>query len=309
MISLVGYTGFVGSNLANNFKFDNLYNSKNIEEAYGTNPDLLVYSGVPAEKFLANNNPEKDMEIIKNAFENIKKINPKRIVLISTIDVYKNPINVDEDTKIDTEGLLPYGYNRYKLERMVEENFDNHLIVRLPGLYGENIKKNFIYDLINFIPSLLNEQKYSELISKDDYIKDYYLKQENGFYKCIDVNVEQKANLKTYFEKIGFSALNFTDSRSIFQFYNLSYLWEHINIALDNGIEKLNLATEPVSIEELYKYLNGTQFINEVAKEPFSYDYRTKYFKKFKCLNSYIFDKEFILNDIKKFIDIQKQNK
>ncbi|WP_242396852.1 NAD(P)-dependent oxidoreductase [Clostridium butyricum] len=309
MISLVGYTGFVGSNLANNFKFDNLYNSKNIEEAYGTNPDLLVYSGVPAEKFLANNNPEKDMEIIKNAFENIKKINPKRIVLISTIDVYKNPINVDEDTKIDTEGLLPYGYNRYKLERMVEENFDNHLIVRLPGLYGENIKKNFIYDLINFIPSLLNEQKYSELISKDDYIKDYYLKQENGFYKCIDVNVEQKANLKTYFEKIGFSALNFTDSRSIFQFYNLSYLWEHINIALDNGIEKLNLATEPVSIEELYKYLNGTQFINEVAKEPFSYNYRTKYFKKFKCLNSYIFDKEFILNDIKKFIDIQKQNK
>lgn len=301
-VSLVGYTGFVGSNLAKSFKFDGLYNSKNIVEAYGTNPDLLVYSGVPAEKFLANNNPEKDLKIIKNAFENIKKINPKRVVLISTIDVYKNPINVDENTSIDIEGLLPYGFNRYQLEKMVEENFDNHLIVRLPGLYGKNIKKNFIYDLINFIPSLLNEQKYNELINKDDYIKDFYLKQENGFYKCIDVNSEQKANLKAYFGKIGFSALNFTDSRSIFQFYNLSYLWEHINIALDNGIKKLNLATEPVSIQELYKYIKGTEFINEVAKEPFNYDYKTKHFNYFRGNEGYIFSKKFILEDIKNFV-------
>ena len=302
MKSLVGYTGFVGSNLAKSFNFDNLYNSKNIEEAFGSNPDLLVYSGVPAEKFLANNNPEKDLEIINNAFENIKKINPKRVVLISTIDVYKNPINVDEDTSIDIEGLLPYGLNRYKLEKMVEENFDDYLIVRLPGLYGKNIKKNFIYDLINFIPSLLNEQKYNELINKDDYIKDFYIKQENGFYKCIDVNSEQKANLKTYFEKVGFSALNFTDSRSIFQFYNLSYLWEHINIALDNGIKKLNLATEPVSIQELYKYIKGTEFTNEVSKEPFNYDYKTKYFNYFRANEGYIFSKKFILEDIKKFV-------
>lgn len=301
-ISLVGYTGFVGSNLANSFKFDYLYNSKNIEDAYGTNPDILVYSGVPAEKFLANNNAGKDLKIIQNAFENIKKINPKRIVLISTIDVYKNPINVDEDTNIDIDGLLPYGLNRYKLENMVEENFDNHLIVRLPGLYGENIKKNFIYDLINFIPSLLNEQKYIELTSKDDYIKDFYLKQENGFYKCIDVNAEQKSSLKAYFEKVGFSALNFTDSRSIFQFYNLSYLWKHINIALDNGIKKLNLATEPVSIEELYRYIKIDKFINKVATEPFSYDYKTKHSKLFIGNEGYIFNKKFILNDIKNFV-------
>lgn len=300
--SLVGYTGFVGSNIAKSFEFNNLYNSKNIEEAFGSNPDLLVYSGVPAEKFLANNNPQRDLKIIENAFENIKKINPKRVVLISTIDVYKKPIGVDEDTPIDTEGLLPYGLNRYKLEKMVEESFDDYLIVRLPGLYGENIKKNFIYDLINFIPSLLNEQKYNELINKDDYIKDFYLKQENGFYKCIDVNSEQKAGLKTYFEKIGFSALNFTDSRSIFQFYNLSYLWEHINIALDNGIKKLNLATEPVSIQELYKYINGTVFINEVAKEPFNYDYKTKHFSYFRGNEGYIFNKKFILDDIKDFV-------
>ena len=55
MTALVGYTGFVGSNIASSFKFDRLFNSKNIKEAYGLNPDLCVYSGVRAEKYLANN--------------------------------------------------------------------------------------------------------------------------------------------------------------------------------------------------------------------------------------------------------------
>ncbi|CAI3193862.1 NAD-dependent epimerase/dehydratase family protein [Clostridium neonatale] len=301
--SLVGYTGFVGSNLAKSFKFDNLYNSKNIEEAFGTNPDLLVYSGVPAEKFLANSNPEKDLKIIENAFENIKKINSKKVVLISTIDVYKNPINVDEDTEIDTEGLLPYGLNRYKLERLVEENFENHLIVRLPGLYGENIKKNFIYDLINVIPSLLTEQKYCEIISKNRFIENYYIKQENGFYKCIDLKEKEKKTVKEYFNSIGFSALNFTDSRSIFQFYNLAYLWEHINLALENNIKKLNLATEPISISELYKYIKEKEFINELDIKPFNYNDKTKYDYIFEKCNGYIFEKETIKNDIKKFIE------
>ena len=92
--AIVGYTGFVGSNICVTTKFDAYYNSKNIEEAFGTNPDLLVYSGVRAEMFLANKFPEKDFEVIENAIENIKKINPKRVVLISTIAVYNQPFDV-----------------------------------------------------------------------------------------------------------------------------------------------------------------------------------------------------------------------
>ena len=144
MTALVGYTGFVGSNLVLQTTFDALYNSKNIAESYGTNPNLLIFSGIRAEKFLANKDPEKDYENIKEAVNNIKKINPKTIVLISTIDVYKTPINVDEDSTIDTKGLHPYGLNRYRLELSIEKNYDNHLIIHLPGLYGKNIKKNFM---------------------------------------------------------------------------------------------------------------------------------------------------------------------
>ena len=89
-IALVGYTGFVGSNIDLKGNIDKKYNSKNIKDAFGTNPDILIYSGVRAEKFLANKEPERDLHNIREAVENIKKINPKKLVLISTIDVYKN---------------------------------------------------------------------------------------------------------------------------------------------------------------------------------------------------------------------------
>lgn len=300
---LVGNTGFVGSNLQNEYTFDELYNSQNIIEAYEKNPDLLVYSGVPAQKFLANKEPKKDFEIIKNAINNIKKINPKEIVLISTIDVYKEPINVDEDTKINTENLQPYGYNRYCLEKWVSENIEDHLIVHLPGLYGKNIKKNFIYDLIHVIPSMLTYEKYQELINKDNTIEKYYENQENGFYKVKQFDKVEEKILKEYFDNIGFSALNFTDSRGKFQFYNLKYLWKHIQIARKNNIKVLNLATEPVGVSEIYEYIKNRKFVNEVANSVPNYNFKTKYAKIFDGKDGYIFSKEFILEDIKKFVE------
>lgn len=300
---LVGYTGFVGSNILSGHNFDGLYDSKNVTESYGSKPELLVYSGVPAQKFLANKEPEKDFEIIQNAIYNIKEINPKEIVLISTIDIYKKPINLDEDSKIDTEDLQPYGYNRYYLEKWVSENIENHLIVHLPGLYGKNIKKNFIYDLIHIIPSMLSEDKYNELIEKDDFIKNYYDKQENGFYKVKELTEKEKELLKDYFNNIGFSALNFTDSRGTYQFYNLKYLWKHIQIARENSIKVLNLATEPVTIAEIYKYIKDKEFINELPKDVPNYNFKTKHDTLFNGKNGYIFDKEFILKDIKEFVE------
>ena len=164
MHSLVGYTGFVGSNIVCSHSFDCLYNTKNINNAYGTEPDLLVYAGLRAEKFLANSNPEKDKASIEEAITNLERIKPKILVLISTIDVYKKPVGLDEDSEKDTDGLLPYGLHRLELEKYVEAHFDKYLIVRLPGLFGKNIKKNFIYDLIHYIPALLNENIYSELV-------------------------------------------------------------------------------------------------------------------------------------------------
>jgi len=305
MISLVGYTGYVGSNIYTKAgsAITGLYNSKNIEDAFGTNPDLLIYSGMRAEKYLANNDPEADMKLVYEAQENIRKINPKKLVLISTIDVLKEPNGKDEDAFIDTDGLHAYGLNRYKLEQWVRSNYPDALIIRLPGLYGINIKKNFIYDYINVIPFMLKENKFNELCSINSVLKNYYSLQSNGFYKLGAVSVEEKTSLKTVFKELGFTALNFTDSRNVYQFYPLGRLWDDINIALGKGLLLFHPATAPLSAAEVYKHLTSNEFTNEISPSPFYYDYKTKYADFFGGKDGYLMTSDEVLTDIKKFVE------
>lgn len=307
---LVGYTGFVGSNIASKYDFTWKINSKNKEEAFGKKPDLLVYAGLRAEKFLANKDPGADMASVMEAFEQIKKIRPKKLVLISTVDVYKDPVNVDEDTAIDTDGLLPYGANRYQLEQMVRETWEDALIIRLPGLFGKNLKKNFIYDYIHVIPAMLREEKYLELAAKSSLVEESYRKLENGFYKCILMEKEirdakdlyAREELKQEFASLDFSALNFTDSRGVFQFYNLANLWKDIHTALEKDIRLLNIATEPVSVAEVYAALCGKTFNNEILPNPPFYDYRSKHAEIFGGKDGYFTDKVTVLREIAEFV-------
>ncbi len=302
MNALVGHTGFVGSNIYEKGQIDRAFNSKNIEEAYGLKPDVLIYSGVTAEKYLANNAPEKDMEIIYQAQKNIEQIAPKKLVLISTIDVLKNPVDVNEETEIETEGLHAYGLNRYRLECWAREAFPDTLIIRLPGLYGTNIKKNFIYDYINVIPFMLKQEKFDELVEKNAELKDYYELQSNGFYKCRSLSVGEREKLKVMFKELKFTALNFTDSRSSYQFYPLSRLWDDIQVAMENNLSLWHPATEPVSAGELYSFLTGDVFKNELGGTPANYDYKTIYDELYHGKNGYICDKQDIMKSIKEFV-------
>ena len=300
MKALVGYTGFVGSNLAAAGNFDGLYNSKNVKEAYGTNPDVLYYSGVPAAKFIANKFPDMDMSIMKGAVENIRKINPKKLVLISTVDVYKNPNGKDEDSEMETDGLEAYGKNRLWLENRVKEICPDCHIVRLPGLYGKNIKKNFIYDFINYIPALLNEKKMAELSAKEPALKDFYSLREDGFW-AVKADAD-RPQLKEMFKKLGFSALNFTDSRGVFQYYNLKCLYNDIQKVIDNDIRLMNIATQPIEIGTLHLKLTGEAFDNKVAAKPPYYDFKTKHAAVFGGENGYIQTASFVYDDIKEFV-------
>lgn len=299
---LVGYTGFVGSNLARQHKFSALFNSKNICDAYGKKPELLVYSGVKSEMFLANKDPEADLQLIIDASKNIEKIIPKKLVLISTIAVYPRTDNANEDTFICKDELTAYGANRLYLERWVEENIGDYLIVRLPAIYGENLKKNFIYDYIHIIPTMLTSTKYGELISKNRELEEYYELQKNGFYKCKNLTIEEEKRLRILFLSLGFTALSFTDSRSIYQFYDLKNLWNHIQIALDYGISKLNISTPPISASEVYRELSGKQFVNELEKPPYNYDIHTKFFELFGGVDGYIMTKEQEMEEIVNFV-------
>lgn len=301
--ALVGYTGFVGSNIYAHGHFDKAFNSKNISEAYGLEPDLLVFSGLRAEKYLANNDPEKDMEQISIAENNIDRIAPKRLVLISTIDVFRDPDKADENTPVETEGLHAYGYNRYALECRIRSKYPDALIIRLPGLFGDNIKKNFIYDLINVIPFMLKQEKMNELSAAEPSLANYYQLQDNGFFRLLPIEAEEKKALKEKFLALGFSALNFTDSRSVFQFYDLSRLWDDIQIALEKGIRLMHPATEPVSAAEVYRFITGKSFENELNGKPAYYDYRTVHSTLFGGSDGYICRRGEVLEAIKKFVE------
>lgn len=300
---LVGYTGFVGSNIYVKGKFDKVFNSKNITEAYDLKPELLIYAGVRAEKYLANNAPKEDEKLIQQAMENIERIKPQKLVLISTVDVYKHPVEADENTQIDEEELQPYGKNRYQLECMVREKYQDALIVRLPGLFGENIKKNFIYDFIHGTPSMLKKEKFLELAEEVPEIGEFYVDMENGFYKCREISKTEEIMLRNMFETVGFSALNFTDSRSAFQFYPLSRLWDDIQVALKKEIILWNPATEPVLAGELYEYITGEKFVNELQAEPLNYNYKTLYSQVFGGKDGYIINKTCIMQQIKDFVE------
>jgi nucleoside-diphosphate-sugar epimerase len=149
MNALIGFSGFVGTTLLKQREFDSLYRSTNIEEIRGLNFDIVVCAGAPAQKWIANKEPEQDRWKINSLIDCLKTITAKKFILISTVDVFKNPNDVDEDTSIDTSGLHAYGANRYLLESFVAKNFSDHLIVRLPGLVGPGLRKNIIYDFLN----------------------------------------------------------------------------------------------------------------------------------------------------------------
>ncbi|MBO7552175.1 MAG: sugar nucleotide-binding protein [Fibrobacter sp.] len=305
--AIVGYTGFVGSNIYASGDFDGAYNTKNIQDAFGTCPDLLVYAGMRAEKFLANADPERDYGLVQEAEKNIESIRPKKLVLISTIDVFKTPSDVDENSTIDTDGLNAYGYNRYRLETWVRENYRDALIIRLPGLFGMNIKKNFIFDLINVIPSMLKVAKFDELAMRESSLKQCYTLQDNGFYKVKALSDGDRSSLKEKFLELGFSALNFTDSRARYQFYNLSRLWNDIKTALDSGIDLWHPATEPVSAGELHEFITGRLFVNELNGVPASYDYRTVHAERFGGSGGYIENKLSVMEQVKKFVKGMEQ--
>lgn len=147
--ALIGSSGFVGSTLLKQALFKSLYRSSNICDINSKSFDIVVCAGAPAQKWVANREPEVDRLNIENLIAHLKTLHCKTFILISTIDVFSSPIGVDEETQVDESGLHPYGLHRRLLEKFVQGHFSKYLIVRLPGLVGPGLRKNVIFDFLN----------------------------------------------------------------------------------------------------------------------------------------------------------------
>ena len=148
MDAIIGYTGFVGSNIIDHMTFDHMYNTKNINEISSKEYELVVCAGMSSLKWYANKYPEEDLKKIDNLIDILRTVKTKKFVLISTSDVYGKTFDNPNLIKCDNTHQ-PYGWNRYYAEKELSKIFDDITMIRLPSVFGKNLKKNLIYDLIN----------------------------------------------------------------------------------------------------------------------------------------------------------------
>ena len=252
--ALIGHTGFVGGSLARQRAFQSLYNSANIDEIAGQEFDTIVCAGVKAEKWRANRDPVADIASIDRLWNALRQAKTRKLILISTIDVYPDPVGVDETTPIDHSDSQPYGRHRYELEARAREHFDT-LVIRLPGLFGKGLKKNALYDLLHAHET----------------------------------------------ERI--------DSRGVFQFYDIEGLAGDIDAAMRNDIELLNVATGPLSIEEISRDCFGLEFVNHVVDNPARYDMRSIHADAFGGTDGYLMSAAGVKGRLRSWVAAERGNR
>ena len=187
---LIGNSGLVGKNLLKHQQFDATFNSSNIKDFSSVFVDggSVVLSCLPATKWQINQNKLKDLQNINNIINTLAQCAFSNIVLISTIDVYlDSPTGVDEshDPTINT---LHYGSHRLLFEKMVRDllNYKSLHVFRLPALFGDHLKKNVLFDLLNDNNvdkiNLNTYYQWYDLGRLHDDIKHYASNQRGGIF-------------------------------------------------------------------------------------------------------------------------------
>lgn len=161
---IIGYSGFVGNKISkkNYLKI----NSKNIYKLENKSFNVIYCAAPTGKKFLVNKNPNKDFKNVVKLIEILKTVKCKKFVLISTIDIYQNKTNNINENYIPVKQVSKnYGGNRFFFEQFIKKKFENYHIIRLPNLFGDGLKKNFIFDLIFREKIFLNKKSIVQLFN------------------------------------------------------------------------------------------------------------------------------------------------
>lgn len=146
--ALIGYTGFVGANIAASHSFTDVYNTSNIGDIRGRSYDLVATAASRADSYRINQHAAQDLAEIDEYIAVLSTVDIAQLVLVSTVCIYPGDTSPDETTPLSGQNLTPYGANRLHLEQALSTRFAT-LAVRLPQLYGVGLKKGIVYDLLN----------------------------------------------------------------------------------------------------------------------------------------------------------------
>ena len=271
--AIIGSTEFVGANLLGQHEFSGQFHSRNIAEIDGERYDLIVCAAAPATMWAANKDPEGDLRNIRALISHLERVQAEHFVLISTIAVLANAAAALDETTEDFEVAKAYGRNRRFLEESVRVIFPRAHVLRLPALFGNGLKKNFIFDILNPVPSFLTRDKYDELrgvlparaVAVLENV--YAFAPDLGMFRCDRDRLvgEDGAQLTAALFAAGFTALNFTNADSTFQYYSLARLWSDIGVVIANDVPLVHLAPEPLRAGDIFEALTGTNFAERTA--------------------------------------------
>lgn len=264
--ALIGHTGFVGQTLSRQHHFASRFNSANIHSATDQDYATVVCAAAPGSMFEANRFPDRDAQAIDGLINRLSGVRARRFVLISTIAVLDRFDGQATETTTAFQTGVAYGVNRRRLETFCVAHFADCLIVRLPALFGPGLRKNFLFDLLNPVPSMLPATRYDALIAVLPqplqalavavFVHDPAL----GMY-VLDRPALNQSTLRPALERCvtaaGFSALGFTHPESRFQFYDMTRLWADVQVAQAAGLSVIHLAPEPLVAGAVHQALTG----------------------------------------------------
>lgn len=224
--ALIGYTGLLGSHMYRNIDIPitGVYNSSDIDTIMGRTYDLIICAAPTGNKLWANMHPQDDrasLDRLKTALQSVSLTKNGLFILVSSFDA-----------------LFPdktsYGKLRSEFEQFVAAQFPNqHLVLRLPSLYGNNVKKGFGRDIISAYPLYLSKHDYSRVASVFPDLDVYYRFDRSVNLYRYQGNQQNDALVDALIEP-GLSPLNYYHSKSIFVMFNVDDLPTTIDLIVSN---------------------------------------------------------------------------
>lgn len=307
--ALIGATGFVGGNLLRQHGFAAEFNSRTIEAAAGQDFGTVVCAAAPGSMFEANTFPERDLARMEELMGQLGRIGAEHFVLVSSIAVLADFAGQDDETTGAFQTELAYGRHRRALEAFCAGHFPRCLILRLPALHGAGLKKNFLFDLLNPVPSLLNPARFAAAEAALGPGLAPALQAAYGWNEAMGMHAVDRAALAASpardalamaLTETGFAAVAFTNPDSTYQYYDLGRLWADIGICLEAGIAVQHLATEPVRAAEVHLAVTGRP-MPETGARLHGEDMRTRHAAHWGRTGPYLADAAEVLAGIRRF--------
>ena len=161
-IAVIGYTGAVGSKVFEQLKSFKQYevvgfNRDNVSELLHQEYDCVICTAPSSEKFKTNIGLANPVEEIETLVDTIAKVKTKQFVLVSS------------QSALHSENR--YGQVQNEVCQAVLQYHPNHSIYFMDTLYGENLKKGFVHDLIHRQWSFVSKEQLEKIPALQKYYR------------------------------------------------------------------------------------------------------------------------------------------